>query len=150
MTKERKIKVNKSKSSHVKFTLRKDHCPGVNINQTIIPQTEVVKCPGLHFDCRLNWKEHIARKRNQIDIKTKEINWLMGKKISSIENKLLIYKALFKPIWSYGVEVWGCSSKSNIAIMQRSQSKILRTLENAPWYVKQYKQVQSTTVLLKM
>jgi len=56
----------------MKFTLRKGHCPAVNINQTVIPQTEAVKYLGLHFDCRLNWKEHIARKRKQIDLKTKE------------------------------------------------------------------------------
>jgi hypothetical protein len=49
-----KIKVNGSKSSHITFTLRKGHCPAVNINQTIIPQTEVVKYLGLHLDCRLN------------------------------------------------------------------------------------------------
>jgi hypothetical protein len=70
-----KIKVNESKSSHISFILRKDHCPAVNINQTIIPQTEVVEYLGLHFDCRLNWKEHIARKRQKIDLKTKKINW---------------------------------------------------------------------------
>jgi len=75
-----KIKVNESKSSHITFTLQKGHCPAVNINQTIIPQTEVVKYLGLHFDCRLNWKEHIARRRKQTDLKTKEINWLLGKK----------------------------------------------------------------------
>jgi hypothetical protein len=74
-----KIKVNESKSSHRMFTLRKGHCTAVNLNQTIIPQTEVVKYLGLHFDCRLNWKEHIASKRKQIDLKTKEINWLIGK-----------------------------------------------------------------------
>jgi hypothetical protein len=36
------------------------------------------------------------KKRKQIDLKTKEINWLKGKKKSnlSIENKLLIYKAV--------------------------------------------------------
>jgi hypothetical protein len=38
-----KIKVNESKSSYITFTLRKGHCHEVNINQTIIPQTEVVK-----------------------------------------------------------------------------------------------------------
>ena len=100
-----KIKVNES---HIKFTLRKGHCLAVNINQTLIPQTEVVKYPGQHFDCRLNWKEHIARKRKQIDLKTKEINWLIGKKYHlSIENKLFIYKAVIKPQWSYGIELWG-------------------------------------------
>jgi hypothetical protein len=52
-----------------------------------------------------------------------------------MENKLLIYKAVIKPIWSYGIELWGCASKSKIVIMQRSQSKILRVIANAPRYV---------------
>jgi len=64
-----KIKVNESKSSHVTFALRKGHCPAVNVNQPILPQTETVKYLGLDFDCRLNWKEHIARKRKQINLK---------------------------------------------------------------------------------
>ena len=42
---------------------------------------------------------------------------------------------MIKPIWTYGIELWGCASKSNKAIMQRAQSKILRTIKNAPWYV---------------
>ena len=126
-----KINFNESKSSHTKLTLRKGHCPAVNINQIIIPQTDVVKYLGLHFDCKLNWKEQIAKKRKQIDIKTKEINWLIRKKSHlSIENKFLIYKAVIKPIWSYGIELWGCASKSNIVIMHRSQSKILRTISH--------------------
>jgi hypothetical protein len=37
--------------------------------------------------------------------------------------------------WTYGTELWGCASHSNIEIIQRYQSKILRTLSNAPWYV---------------
>ena len=74
-----KINANEFKSSHIQFTFRKGHCPIVNINQTIIPQIEVVKYLGLHFDCRLKWKEHITKKRKQIDLKTKEINWLIGK-----------------------------------------------------------------------
>jgi hypothetical protein len=74
-----KIKVNESKSSHIMFNLRKGHCPSFNINQTIIPQTEVVKYLGLHLECRLNWRKHIATKRIQIDLKTKEISCLIGK-----------------------------------------------------------------------
>jgi len=74
-----KTKVNESKSWHITFTIRKGHCPAVNIHHTIKPQTQVVIYLGLHFDCRLNWKEQIARKRKQIDLKTKEINWLTGK-----------------------------------------------------------------------
>ena len=55
----------------------------------------------------------IKKGNNKIDLK--KIRWL---------------KALIKPIWSYGIELWGCASKSNIFIMQRFQSKILRAIAN--------------------
>jgi hypothetical protein len=64
------------------------------------------------------------------------LNWLLGRKSNlAIENKLLIYKTTIIPIWTYGLELWGCASKSNISILQRSQSKILRMIADAPWYV---------------
>jgi hypothetical protein len=52
-----------------------------------------------------------------------------------LESKVLLYKTIIEPIWTYGIELWGCASKSHIAKMQRSQSKILRTVTNAPRYV---------------
>jgi hypothetical protein len=33
------------------------------------------------------------------------------------------------------MELWGCASKSSISIIQRSQSKILRMIVDALWYV---------------
>ena len=130
------LKVNETKSSHVTFTLRKDNCPAISINQTVLPQVESVKYLGLHFDCKLNWKEHIAKKRNQTDLKAKEINWLIGGNSNlSLENKLLVYKAVIKPVWTYAIELWGCASKSNVPIIQRSQPKILRTTANARRFV---------------
>ena len=32
-------------------------------------------------------------------------------------------------------KVWGCATKSHIAVIQRYQSKLLRSITNAPWYV---------------
>jgi len=96
-----------------------------------------VKYLGLHYDCRLNWKENIAKRRKQIDLKTKEINWLIGKKNPIYLQKISYstIKRLIRLIWSYGIELWASASKSNIVIMQRSQSKILGAIANAPWYV---------------
>jgi hypothetical protein len=70
------------------------------------------------------------KKTNQL--KNKRDQLVNRKKIPSIENKLLIYKAVIKRIWSYAIELWGCGSESNIVIMQRSQSKILGAIANAP------------------
>jgi hypothetical protein len=62
--------------------------------------------------------------------------WLIGRNSKlSLENKILLYKTIIKPIWTYGAEIWGCASKSNISIIQKSWSKILHMLANAPWYV---------------
>jgi hypothetical protein len=33
------------------------------------------------------------------------------------------------------ITFWGCASKSSQAILQKAQSKILRTITNTPWYV---------------
>jgi len=41
---------------------------------------------------------------------------------------------VLKPVWTYGIELWGCATKSNIAVMQRYHSKLLRSMTNAPWY----------------
>jgi hypothetical protein len=49
-------------------------------------------------------------------------DWLLGRKSKlSTNNKLLIYKAILKPIWSYGIQLWGTASTSNIEILGRFQ-----------------------------
>jgi hypothetical protein len=62
--------------------------------------------------------------------------WLLNRKSKlSLENKLIIYKHIFKPIWTYGIELWGCSKPSYTKILQSFQSKTLRMISGAPWYV---------------
>jgi hypothetical protein len=67
-----RININVSKSVQVTFTLRKEQCPAVHINNTVIPQSPTAKYLGLHLDSRLTWTQHIAKKRKQIDIKVKD------------------------------------------------------------------------------
>jgi hypothetical protein len=58
--------------------------------------------------------------------------WLLGRSSRlSLPNKLLLYK----PIWTYGIQLWGTASTSNIEIMERFQSKALRIILDVPWYV---------------
>jgi hypothetical protein len=40
-----------------------------------------------------------------------------------------------KPIWTYGIQHWGTASTSNIDILERFQSKALRMIVDAHWYV---------------
>ena len=130
------ICVNAEKSRHITFALRKGDCPSIFLNGEIIPKTDCVKYLGMHLDRRLTWKNHIKAKRDHLDIKTKRMYWLLGQNSElSLENKVLLYKAILKPVWTYGIQLWGTSSNSNIEILQRYQSKTLRLMLNAPWYI---------------
>ena len=88
------------------------------------------------MDAKLTWREHIIKKRKQIDLKFKQLYWLLSRKSPlSLENKVLVYKVAIKPIWTYYIELWICASKSSIAILQRCQSKKLRSMADTPWYI---------------
>ena len=62
--------------------------------------------------------------------------WIIGRKSKlSLENKLLTYKTILKPIWTYSITLWGTVNNSNIEILKRFQNKIFRSIVNTPWYV---------------
>jgi hypothetical protein len=62
--------------------------------------------------------------------------WLLGSSSRlSLPNKLLLYKTILKPIWTYGIQLWGTASTANIEILERFQSKALRIIVDAPRYV---------------
>lgn len=64
------------------------------------------------------------------------MHWLLGRRSKlSLENKIRIYKTIIKPIWTYGIELWGCSKPSHTKVLQRFQSKTLRMILDVPWYV---------------
>jgi O-antigen/teichoic acid export membrane protein len=49
----------------------------------------------------------VFAKRKQLGITLTKMYWLLERKSKLTSNKLLIYKALLKPIWTYGIQLWG-------------------------------------------
>ena len=39
-----------------------------------------------------------------------------------------------KPVWTYGIQLWGAACNLNVDIIQRFQSKTLRLMLDPPWY----------------
>jgi hypothetical protein len=120
-----------------------------------LPQEEV-KYLGLHLDRRLTWHKHIFAKRQQLGTTPTKIYWLLGLKSKlSTNNKFLIYKTILKPIWTYGIQLWGTASTSNLEILERFQSKALRMIVDAPWYepntaIRRDLQIQTAATALNM
>jgi len=131
-----RVKVNNTKSTQITFTTNRIVCPQTTIYNIPIPMKSEVTYLGLHLDQRLTWQAHINAKRQQLKSRVKKYYWLIGQTSQlSVENKLLLYKTILKPIWTYCTELWGCSKPSNTKILQAFQSKTLRLITNAPWYV---------------
>jgi hypothetical protein len=106
------------------------------MNNVPLPSEDHVKYLGLHLGRKLTWHHHIFTKWKQLGLTLTKIYWLLGRNsLLSLPNKLLLYKAILKPIWTYGIQLWGTASTSNIEILERFQSKALCIIVNAPWYV---------------
>jgi hypothetical protein len=99
-------------SSHVTFTTRRTTCPPVKINDVQLTQSDEIKYLGLR---RLTWHKNIFTKRKQLGLTLTKMHWLLGRKYKlSTTNKLPLYKTILKPIWTYGLQLWGTASASNI------------------------------------
>jgi len=130
------MKVNETKSMYVTFTLKRSVCPSVQLANKHLAQPDDVKYLDIHQDRKLTWRKHITTKRKQLDLKLHKLYWIVGRKSQlSLGNKLPVYKAILKPIWTYGLQVWESASNSNIDILESFRSKVLRIVTDAPWYV---------------
>lgn len=77
------------------------------------------------------------KKQEELQIKFRKMYWLLGPRSEmSLYNKLLLYKQVLRPVWTYGAQLWGCAKKCNIDVIQRYQNKTLRCITNAPWYAR--------------
>jgi hypothetical protein len=102
--------------------------------QQNLPKEEYLKYLGLHLDRRLTWRKLILTERKQLGMTLTKMHWLLGRKSKlSRSNNILTYKATLKPIWTYGVQLRGTASTSNIEILERFQSKVLCMNIHEPW-----------------
>jgi len=47
---------------------------------------------------------------------------------------MLLYNTMIRPVWSYGIQIWGPAKPSNIRPIQSFQNIALHTITVAPWY----------------
>jgi len=91
MVKKWRMKVTETKSVQVTFTLKKNTCPLVQLNNKQLTQPDDLKYVGIHLDRKLTLRKHISTKRKQLDLKLRILYWIIGRKSQlSLENKLLV------------------------------------------------------------
>lgn len=132
-----KIKINESKTELIFFTKRfKKIKKGeenleLKINNVCIKPSNVVKYLGMLLDDKLTHKQHIEKACSKAyQIKNLWYPLIRAKSKLSIKNKILLYKAMIKPILLYASPIWSNAAKSSITKIQRVQNKILRFINN--------------------
>jgi len=100
--KDWEITINQSKSKHCTFTLRHKDCPPIYLNNISLPPAQNVRYLGLYLDRRLTWATHINNKRTTLNNRFRQLRLLLTSKHLNLNNKIIIYKTLLKPIWTYG------------------------------------------------
>lgn len=131
-----RIKANTTKTVHITFTLRRQSCPTLFFCGSAIPHTDRVRYLGLHIDRRLTWNHHVSIKRKLLDGRLKQLYTLLSRRSKlPLRLKVQIYNSLLQPVWTYGGQVYGTAKPSVILKIQRFQSKVLRQITDAPFYV---------------
>lgn len=132
-----RIKFNNKKCQHITFTNRPvTFCTKLVINNSEIPQVTSVKYLGIYMDRRLNWRFHIEQTSKRVSVRANLLSSLLGRRSNlSLDLKRRIYLTVIASIWKYGIELYGNSKASNLVLIQRQQSKILRTMVSTPKYV---------------
>jgi hypothetical protein len=68
--------------------------------------------------------------------KFRKMYWLLGCNFElSIHNKVILYKQVICQVCSYGIQLWGCASDSNIQVIQHCQNNVLKCIVNVHWYI---------------
>lgn len=133
--KEWGVKINESKSIQCTFTLRKGICPPIALNEQILPTAQSTRYLGIIIDQRLTWSPHLRNKLLSLNNRFRLLRSLLTSNHIKLPIKLLIYKLYLKPMWTYGIQLWGPAKISNTNRIQRFQSKTLRAITKAPFYV---------------
>jgi len=98
------------------LTTRRKTCLPVILNGPRISQAENARYLGLCLDRRPE-KAHIHRARTTWN-STEQDALDARQQVAAVESKLLWYKAILKPMWTRGVQLWGTAANSNMEIIQ--------------------------------
>ncbi|VEN64529.1 unnamed protein product [Callosobruchus maculatus] len=131
------IKINHSKTQAIYCTKkRRGTPPEVSINGTPLRWSSSVKYLGVTLDKGMTWRNHTEMLKTKFQITFRQFYPLLCRTSKlSLVNKIRLYKIIIRPAITYACAAWCFIAKTHMRALQVLQSRILRTITNAPWYV---------------
>lgn len=134
------LTLNQDKTKFITFTINSRTQPPPNSiiiqthnckNSSIchcnpITRTNSIRYLGVIVDQNLNWKEHVMKVSNRV----RKLIYIFKTIRNACDIKLLIkiYLALCQSILTYGLNVWGGTSKTTMLFVERAQRMVLKVI----------------------
>lgn len=133
-----RIRINGNKSVACLFTKKtaQRHIPNtmVAIGQDEVEWSHNLKYLGLYLDKRLTYKTHVENIVQKTERLVRVLYPLINRKSKlSLQNKVMLYKVIFRPTMSYACPIWSKCARTHLDKLQISQNKILKMMLNVHW-----------------
>ena len=126
-----KLLLNASKTKMIIFGSKQCDpiiCP-VSLDGVSLEQVSHERFLGIELDNKLKWSAHISNVANRV---SKQIGILTQvRRFASQKVLKLIYNSFIQPHLSYGIALWGDTSGSGLARLNRLQNKAIRIITGA-------------------
>jgi hypothetical protein len=108
----------------------------VTLFEEPIQWVDTTRYLGVTLDKRLTWSPHIEKVSRRTAQRMGLLGPLLNKRSDlSIRNGVLLYKQLIRPLMDYACPTWRSAAHTHIWRLQVLQSKCLRLVTGAPWYL---------------
>lgn len=135
--KKMRIRVNPSKSEAILFTRKRAvrHQPtrAVKVNDTDVPWGDTTKYLGTMLDKLLTFQTNADYLISKSEKMIKALYPLINRKSKiSVDNKLILFKTIFRPTFTYASPIWSNCAKTHLNRIQIHQNKILKIMLGLP------------------
>ena len=134
-----KIKLNIEKTQISFFTRRRKsvYLPNRNlkIDYKSISWEDNIKYLGIILDKTLTFNKHIIHSISKVNKLIQILYPFINRKSKlSLQNKLIIFKTIFRSVLTYGAPVWETCSDTHYRKLQITQNKLLKLIYDLPRY----------------
>lgn len=122
-----KIKLNSTKCKAISIGT-KSPPSRLQIDGCTIDWSNSATYLGVEIDKNLTWSKHINKTRGKMTGAFNGIKALIFTRKLSLNNKVLLYKALIRPLATYAAPVWAYAAKTNFKKLCAKESSLLRLI----------------------
>ena len=111
------IKINRSNKKRYNYDTKQENMINMNLSERFL---------GLHFDPKLNWKQHLNKTINRVNIKLHQLRKIAYSNTYSLSTHAIwkLYITVIRPIIEYGLVIYG--NKNIIIELEKLQYKAAR------------------------